>query len=224
MKKYLNILKKNPLFTGIDENDLENMLSCLSVNVKNFSKNEIVFMAGDKINKIGIVVDGSVHIVKEDILGNRNIIAQIEIGQIFGEAFACAGIDNLPISVIASINCTIMFIDYKKVIYTCNNSCIFHHRLLENMLGILARKNILLNSKIEYISKRTIREKALSYLLSQAQQQGKRNFKIPFNRQELADYLCVDRSALSNELGKLRDEGLIEFNRCDFSILMEELN
>lgn len=224
MKKYLNIIKKNPLFTGIDENDLENMLSCLSVNVKNFSKNEIIYMAGDKINKIGIVVDGSVHIVKEDILGNRNIIAQINIGQIFGEAFACAGIDKLPISVIASINCTVMFIDYKKVIYTCNNSCIFHHRLLENMLGILATKNILLNNKIEHISKRTIREKALSFLLSQAQQQGKRNFTIPFNRQELADYLCVDRSALSNELGKLRDEGLIEFNRCDFTLLMEELN
>lgn len=92
------------------------------------------------------------------------------------------------------------------------------------MLGILATKNILLNNKIEHISKRTIREKALSFLLSQAQQQGKRNFTIPFNRQELADYLCVDRSALSNELGKLRDEGLIEFNRCDFILLMEELD
>ncbi len=223
MKKYLSILKKNPLFYGIAEDDLENMLSCLSVNVKNFSKNEIIYMAGNKISKIGIVVDGGVQIIKEDILGNRNIIAQIVIGQIFGEAFACAEIDKLPISVIASVNCTVMFIDYKKVIYTCNNSCIFHHRLLENMLGILATKNILLNNKIECISKRTIREKALSYLLAQAQQQGKRSFKIPFNRQELADYLCVDRSALSNELSKLRVEGIIEFNRCEFNILMEDL-
>lgn len=222
MKKYLNILRKNCLFTGIDENDLENMLGCLSANVKSFSKNEIIYMAGNKISKVGIVVDGRVHLVKEDILGNRNIIAQIDIGQMFGEAFACAGTDNLPISVMASVNCTVMFIDYKKVITTCNNSCTFHHRLLENMLNILAMKNILLNNKIEHISKRTIREKVLSYLLEQAQQQGKTSFKIPFNRQELADYLCVDRSALSNELSKLRDEGKIEFNRCEFSILIKE--
>lgn len=222
MKKYLNILKKNSLFTGIDENDLENMLGCLSANVKSFSKNEIIYMAGNRISKVGIVVEGRVHLIKEDILGNRNIIAQIDIGQMFGEAFACAGTDNLPISVMASANCTVMFIDYKKVITTCNNSCTFHHRLLENMLNILAMKNILLNNKIEHISKRTIREKVLSYLLAQAQQEGKTSFKIPFNRQELSDYLCVDRSALSNELSKLRDEGKIEFNRCEFSILIKE--
>lgn len=221
MKKYLDILKTNSLFSGIDETDLENMLHCLSATVKSFSKNEIIYMMGEKISKVGIVVEGSVHIVKEDILGNRNIIAQINSGQIFGEAFACAAIDKLPISVNASTNCTVMFIDYKKVIYTCNNSCIFHHKLLENMLGILAMKNILLSNKIEHVSKRTIREKALSYLFSQAQQQGKSSFKISFNRQELADYLCVDRSALSSELGKLRDEGIIEFNRSDFRILID---
>ncbi|QHI73371.1 Crp/Fnr family transcriptional regulator [Aminipila terrae] len=224
MKKYLYILKNNPLFARIDENDLESMLVCLSATVKDYSKNEIILMAGDKISKVGIVVEGSVQIVKEDILGNRNIIAQIDTGQIFAEAFSCAVTEKLPVSVIASANCTVMFIDYKRIIYTCNNSCIFHHKLLENMLGILARKNILLNNKIEHISKRTTREKALSFLFSQAQQQEKRAFRIPFNRQELADYLCVDRSALSNELSKLREEGIIEFNRNEFQLLIDEFN
>ncbi len=224
MKKYFSILRKNPLFSDIAEDELEKMLGCLSASIKDYSKNEIIFMAGDKIDKVGIVLCGNVQIIKEDILGNRSIIAHVDVGQIFGEAFVCAGAEKLLISVMAGANCTLMFIDYKKAIYTCDNSCVFHHRLLENMLGILARKNILLNNKIEHMSKRTIREKALSYLLAQAQQQERKDFKIPFNRQELADYLCVDRSALSNELGKLRDEGIIEFNRNEFKILMEEFN
>lgn len=224
MKKYLNILKKSPLFNEISENDLESMLTCLSATIKKYKKNEIIYMTGDRLDKVGVVVEGNVHIVKEDILGNRNIIAHMHEGQLFGEAFACAEVDNLPVSVISNSNCIIIFIDYKKVIYTCNNSCVFHHKLLENMLGILARKNILLSNKIEHISKRTTREKALSYLFTQVQQQGKNTFKIPFNRQELADYLSVDRSALSTELGKLRDEGIIEFDRNEFKILLKDFN
>ncbi len=208
MKKYLSILKNNPLFAKIDERDLETMLDCLSAKVKSFDKNGIILMAGDHIDKVGIVVDGSVHIVKEDLLGNRTIIAQIEPGQIFAEAFSCAAIEKLPVSVIANVNSTVLFIDYNKIVYTCDNSCTFHHRLLENMLGILARKNILLNNKIEHISKRTIKEKVLSYLSSQAQQQEKRRFSIPFNRQE----------------GKLRDEGIIEFNKNEFRLLAEDMN
>lgn len=222
MKKYFNILKENPLFWGIAQNELEGMLKCLSAKSEDFRKNEILYMMGDKISRVGIVVQGSVQIVKEDILGNRNIISRAEIGEIFGEAFACAGVQHIPVTVTASSDCTIIFIDYKKVVSTCSNSCIFHHRLLENMLGILARKNIMLNNKIQHISKRSTREKALSYLLYQAQNQGKSTFKIPFNRQEMADYLCVDRSALSNELGKLRDEGIIDFNRNEFTISVPE--
>ncbi|QIB69737.1 Crp/Fnr family transcriptional regulator [Aminipila butyrica] len=224
MKKYLNILKHNPLFANMTEEELPIMLDCLMVKVRDFSKNEIILMAGDRIDRVGIVVEGSVHIVKEDIMGNRTIIAHIATGQIFGEAFSCASTEKLPVTVMASVNCTIMFIDYNRIINTCSNACLFHHRLLENMLGILARKNIMLNNKIEHMSKRSTRDKVLSYLFEQTQQQERRSFKIPFNRQELADYLCVDRSALSNELSKLREEGILEFNKNEFNLLMDEFH
>lgn len=218
MKKYLDVLKTNMLFMGIKEEDLINMLDCLSADSKKFAKNEYIYMTGDSVSRVGIIAEGGAYIVNEDIAGNRNIIAHVVEGELFGEAFAFAETELLPVSIVASSDCCVIFIDYKKIIMTCNNSCTFHQRLLENMLKLLAEKNILLNDKIRHISKRTIREKVLSYLLRQSQLNKKNYFKIPFNRQELADYLCADRSALSSELCKLRDEGIIEFNKNEFKL------
>ncbi len=217
MKNKLSTLKKSPLFNQIAEIELETMLTCLSVQEKTFPKNTFIFTTEDKVSTVGIVLTGSVHIIKEDFWGNRTIIAKIEAGDIFAETFSCAQVKRLPISVMAAEKSEIMFIDYKKIISTCSSACIFHTRLIQNMLTIIANKNIMLTQKIEYMSKRTTREKLLSYLSAQAQMANSNSFAIPFNRQELADYLSVDRSAMSNELCKLRDEGILLFERNHFT-------
>ncbi|MBN7772361.1 Crp/Fnr family transcriptional regulator [Clostridium aminobutyricum] len=219
MKNIYEELTKSPLFGGIEPEDISAMLACLSAQTKNFKKNQNVFMIGDKNEAVGFIVSGSIQIIKEDFLGNRSIIAQIGQGQIFAEAFACAGIKRMPVSVVATTDSKILFIDYNRIVHSCTNTCAFHHRLIENMLQILAQKNVYLNDKIEHLSRRSTKDKVLSYLSSQAQKMGKKNFEIPFNRQELADYLCVDRSALSNELCKLRDMGILDFNRNQFTLL-----
>ena len=147
---------------------------------------------------------------------NKNIVAFIEKGQLFGEAFACADLKILPVSVFSAEDSEIMLIDYRKIITTCSNTCSFHSKLIYNMLRIVANKNIILSQKIEFISKRTTKEKLLAYLSSEAKKAGSNSFSIPFSRQELADFLSVDRSAMSAELCKLRDSGVIEFNKNKF--------
>ncbi|MFV0518573.1 MAG: Crp/Fnr family transcriptional regulator [Aminipila sp.] len=219
MKRYLSLLKQNPLFIGINENEIEPMMNCLLASFKSFKKNEIVYMEGDRADKVGIVAEGGIYIINDDILGNRNIIAEAKKGSLFGEAFACANMERFPVSVVAAMDCSVIFIDYKKVVTTCSHSCTFHQKLLENMLRIIAEKNILLNNKIMHLSKRTTREKVMSYLLFRAGQTGKEHFKIPFNRQEFADYLCVDRSALSAELSRMQNEGIINFNKNEFKLI-----
>lgn len=218
MKNIYEQLTKSPLFNGINPEDISAMLTCLNAKTKTYKKNQNVFLAGDKNEAVGFVVSGSIQIIKEDFLGNRSIIAQIGQSQLFAEAFACAGLKRIPVSVVSNTDSTILFIDYNRIVNSCSNTCAFHHRLIENMLQILAQKNVYLNDKIEHLSRRSTKDKVLSYLSSQAQKTGKRRFEIPFNRQELADYLCVDRSALSNELCKLRDTGVLEFNRNEFTL------
>lgn len=219
MKKYLDILKTVKLFKGIKESDLMLLLGCLSGKLQHYEKNEIVFMSGESINSFGIVLAGQVQIVQEDFYGNRSILANIGVSNLFGESFACAGIKNLPVSVIATAESDLLFIDCQRLATPCVNSCAFHSQLIQNMLHITAMKNISLMQKIEFVTKRTTREKLLAYLSSEAQKAGSSCFSIPFNRQELADYLSVDRSAMSAELGKLRDEGILKFHKNHFELL-----
>lgn len=221
MKKYLGMLKKCPLFDKIEEKDLENMLYCLSAKNKIYKKNDFIFSEEDKPTYVGIIVSGSVCVVKEDFWGNRSILAKLGEGDLFGEAFSCAEIESLPVSVVASENTEVILIDYKKIITTCSAACVFHSHLINNMIKILANKNIMMTRKIQHIAKRTTREKLLSYLSEQAIKCKSNEFKIPFNRQELADYLSVDRSAMSNELSKMRDEGIIEFSKNEFKIKLK---
>ncbi len=218
MKKIYSVLKNTLLFKGITEDDMLSMLNCLAVKQASYHKNEFIFTAGDEVRKIGIILAGSVQIVKEDIWGNRTILAKLAEGDLFGEAFSCSNIKNFSVSVISAENCEILFIDYRRIIITCSSSCSYHNRLIENMMQVMANKNIMLTEKMEIISKRSTREKLLSYLSNQAKKCGSNAFVIPFNRQELADYLCIDRSALSKELGKLRDEGILLFHRSHFEL------
>ncbi|ABN51275.1 MAG TPA: Crp/Fnr family transcriptional regulator [Hungateiclostridium thermocellum] len=219
MKKYLDVLKKVNLFKGIDESDLLSLLACLSSKLEHYKKNEIVFMSGEAINSFGIVLSGEVQIVQEDYYGNRSILARIGVGNLFAESFACAQIEALPVSVITTTESDLLFIDCRKLAKPCATACAFHSRLIQNMLHITAMKNISLTQKIEFISKRTTREKLLAYLSSEAQKAGSNRFSIPFNRQELADYLSVDRSAMSAELSKLRKEGILNYNKNHFELL-----
>lgn len=222
MKKQLDILKKVPLFEGVAPEDLTEMLGCLSSTNKSYKKGEYIFTAQDPPVTVGIVLTGTVHVIKEDFWGNRAILARVGSCGMFGEAFACAQVDKLPVSVVATELTEILFIDYKKIITTCSSACHFHTRLIQNMLHILAQKNLLLTQKMEHIVKRTTREKLLSYLSQQAVQAGSAYFSIPFNRQELADYLSVDRSALSSELGKLQKEGALDFHKNEFHLINEK--
>lgn len=219
MEKYYDTLKKCPLFTGIKETELRTLLNCLSAAERHYEKNNFIFMTGDTVTTIGIVLSGNVHIIQEDFWGNRTILLSIENSGLFGEAFSCAEVGKLPVSALAIQATDILFIDYHRIITTCSSACTFHTGLIKNMIRILAGKNVMLTQKIEFLTQRTTREKLLSYLSWQAQQTGSSSFAISFNRQELAEYLSVDRSAMSNELSKMRDDGILTFHRNRFTLL-----
>ncbi|MDK2829585.1 MAG: hypothetical protein PWP67_2405 [Clostridium butyricum] len=219
MNKYLKQLQKNELFNNFNLNDLESILNCLSAKVNYYKKKDMIIQQGDCVQFVGIVLSGGIQIIKEDIEGNINILSHLGINDIFAETFAYADIYECPITVQATENCEIMFIDCKRIIKKCNNACVFYWNLIENMLSMIARKNIMLNQKMEILSKRTTREKLLAFFNTQVQMNHSKKFSIPYNREGLAFYLCVDRSALSRELSNMQDEGLLKFNKNEFEIL-----
>jgi CRP/FNR family transcriptional regulator, dissimilatory nitrate respiration regulator len=213
-----------PLFDGISSEELKYLLPCLNAKQQFFTKQEILMLEGQPASLVGIVLSGSVLIVKEDYRGNRMILAEASAGELFAEAFSCAQMEHLPFTVVSAQESAVLWIDYRRVVSVCSSACGFHSRLIQNMLRILASKNMLLNRKIEYLSKRTIREKLLAFLSDYAAGAVEKEFSIPFSRQELADYLCVDRSALSAELSKMRREGLLEFRRNCFTLHVSALS
>ena len=220
MKKYLNILKKCPLFIDIEEENLLRMLVCLGARVEFFDKKYTIFSEGSPAKYVGIVLSGSVQIVQVDYYGYRSILSELPPSEVFAEAFACAETVSLPVSVIMNEPGEIMLIDCSHILHTCRNNCGFHQKLIFNLMKDLAMKTILFHQRVEITSKRTTREKLLAYLHVQAQKTGKTSFLIPFDRQELADFLVVDRSGLSAEIGKLKKEGVIEVEKNRFTLLM----
>lgn len=219
MKKYMDILNACPLFDSIDMSEMSAMLACLGARTASYGKNEIIFSEGDAAIHVGIVLSGSAQIVKEDYYGKRSIVASLRPSELFGETFACAGVDQLPISVIASEKSEIMLLDCRRITMTCSNACAFHSRMILNLLRVVAAKNLVFNQKIEITSKRTTREKLMTYLMDQAKNHASDEFTIPFDRQSLADYLGVERSALSAEISKLRADGILEAERSRFRLL-----
>jgi len=215
IKKIINC----PLFNEINEKELESLILCLNPIVKQYPKDKIILSSGEHVSTIGVVLSGKVQIIKEDFLGNRSILSEIGENGLFAETFPFIKVEKLPVTVISATDTEIMFIGHKAIICGCESACGFHSKLIENMIYIIAKKNMLLNKKIEHISERTTREKLLSYLSSFAQEKDNDEFSIPFNRQELADYLCVERSAMSNELSKMQRDGIIEYNKNHFKIL-----
>ncbi|GHV59262.1 Crp/Fnr family transcriptional regulator [Campylobacterota bacterium] len=219
MEKYVPILKNCPLFAGVDSGDIPHLLGCLSAKKVSYEKGGLIFIAGTKVTTVGIVLGGRVNVAHDSFWGNRTILAQIEAGGLFGEAFSCAKVDNLPVSVLAAAASDILLIDYRKIITICSSACTFHTKLISNMIQILARKNILLTQKIEHISQRTTREKLLSFLSMQARGANSNSFEIPFNREELAAYLSIDRSAMCAELSKMQNDHLLRYKKNRFELL-----
>lgn len=216
MQKYLSVIRSSQLFSGVSEPEITEMLSCLDAKIKTYPKDAFVFRNGDTAECIGLVLSGSVLIVQDDIWGNRNIISKASEGKTFATAFACAQGAKLNVDVIAETPLVVMFLDVNRVLNVCSSACAHHNRIIKNVLGELAEKNLRLSEKLEHMGQRTTRSKVMSYLSMQAQRLGAYEFDIPFSRQQLADYLGVERSGLSLELCKMRDENLIDFHKNRF--------
>ncbi len=219
MKKYVPILKKTKLFSGVGEDDVTSMLSCLGARLKSYKKGEFVLRQGEHLSDIVVLVEGKLHIQKDDYWGNRSILGLIEVGEMFGEAYVSPESSSLLNDVVAVEDSTAIFFDVKRIITTCPSACRFHSMVVQNMFFAISEKNRKLVQKLGHMSKRTTREKLISYLSEEAGRQNSSSFSIPFNRQQLADFLSVDRSAMSNELCKMRDEGLLEFEKNKFRLL-----
>lgn len=219
MKKYLKVLRKCPLFATIEDDSLLRMLVCLGAKVEFFDKKYTILGEGTPAKYIGIVLSGSAQIAQIDYFGNRSILSEIGPSEVFAEAFACAETKELPVTVIANEPSEIMLIDCSHILHTCKNHCGFHQQLIYNLMKDLATKTLLFHQRIEITSKRSTREKLMTYLLMQAKKVDSNSFDIPFDRQELADYLEVDRSGLSAEIGKLKKEGVIDSYKNHFVLL-----
>ena len=210
---------KSPLFNGISTEDRKTMLGCIGYHIGTFKKGDIVAFEEENIKHIGILLSGAVDMVKEDLWGNKTMLVRMRKDELFGETFAC-GEDNMSVvTFVVSEDAKILFMPFDRVMHSCTMACVFHHRLIENMVHIIANKNRDLMRKVEVVSKRTIREKLLAYLSNHAQTHDSRYFEIPLGRVELAEYLCVDRSALTRELVKMKEDGLIDYDRNCFRIL-----
>ena len=218
MEKYLPVLKRTKLFAGVGAEELPVMLNCLGAVVRGYRKGEYVFRYGEQIGSITVLVEGRLLIQKDDYWGNRSIVNVIEPGELFGEAYAAPDSGALRNDVLAAEDSTAVFFDIQRVLTVCPSACRFHTLTVQNLFYAISEKNRKLVSKLDITSKRTTREKLLSYLSEEAKRQNASAFEIPFNRQQLADFLSVDRSAMSNELCKLRDAGLISFDRSRFTL------
>jgi CRP-like cAMP-binding protein len=219
MKNYFDILRNCPLFDGIEDSNLTAMLGCLNAKQYDYKKGDTILAEGDEARYMGIVLEGSAQIERIDYYGNRSILTKIQPSMIFGESFACAGLKTLLVNVAATEDTAALLIDARRITQSCSNACAFHSRMIFNLLNIVARKNLVFHQKIEITAKRTTREKLMTYLLFEAKKSKTGTFTIPYDRQELADYLEVERSGLSAEISKMRKEKMIECHRSTFTLL-----
>lgn len=212
------LLQKSPLFDGITTEEIERLLHCLGGRIKRYAKGDFIFHAGTVLRQIGLVVSGKVQVVKEDYWGNRLIFSSMEQGQLFGESYACLPREPLEVSIVSAADCEVLFLDLEHALSVCSCACGFHTRLIRNLMTILAKHNLNLTRKVQHMGQKTTREKLLAYLWSISQKEQSQEFDIPYNRQELADYLAVDRSAMSAELSRMKTEGLLEFHKNHFRL------
>ena len=219
MQTYLPVLQNCSLFSGVAPSDLQALLACLGARKIEVSRQSPILREGDPAEYVGILLRGSAMILREDFYGNRSIMSHVEPGDLFGESYAFAETKTFPVSIVADEDCDILFIDGHRITNSCSNACDFHNRMVYNMLRIVAQKNLACYQRMQITAQRTTREKLMMYLTMQAKLAGSNTFIIPYDRQELADYLDVDRSGLSAEISRLRREGVIECEKNRFKIL-----
>lgn len=215
-EEYYPATRSSQLFSGVSKEELAAMLHCLEVKVVEYPKGSCILRTGDTVESIGLVLSGSVLVVQEDIWGNRSILSKVGVGQAFASTVACSVGAMLESNVVAESAATVMFLNVKRILTVCSSACEHHSRIVRNLLGELAEKNLRLNEKLGHMNHRTTRRKLLSYLSAESRKHGSLEFDIPFTRQQLADYLAVERSGLSIELGKMRDDGILEFRKNHF--------
>ena len=218
MTEFFPVLSRCALFAGIRQEDFSPMLGCLGARVVEATKQQFIFHEGAPASQLGIVLAGSVQTVTEDFYGNRSILFRSGAGELFGESFACAGVSTLPVSIVAAEDSRFLLVDSRRITVSCSNACAFHSRMIYNLLQVVAAKNLEYQQKLTILSQRSTREKLMTYLLAQAKQHGSNSFVISYDRQGLADYLGVERSAMSAELSKLRRDGFIEYERSRFHL------
>lgn len=215
---YLDSLEKCVLFDGIAENDIQKILHCLEYRIVQYKKNEYAALIDQKLDGVGIVLEGEAAVVKENLNGNRTIVNIFHIGEMFGEVLILCRENRWPATIQAITDCTIMFIHPERILDFCDTVCSHHKVLLANLVLVVSKKAYYLNRKVEYLSLKTIKGKLSKYLLEQSALQGNLTFKLPLNREELADFLNISRPSMSRELCNMRDTGIIEFYRESIKI------
>ncbi len=218
MEKYLFVLRNSPFFQGMTDEEIGSVMHCVEATVVKKAKDEYIFRVGDSTETMGLVLSGSVLAIQEDLWGHRNIVSRIGAGESFAEPFAATPGAVLNVSVVASEDCEIMLLHMKRLMQTCATACPHHNKLIRNLVSVMAQRVLNLNNKITHMGKRSSREKILSYLSSESMRQGKLSFDIPYDRQQLADYLCIERAAMSVELSKLQKEGLLKTVKNHFEL------
>ena len=226
MKQYIPLLKHTQLFSGVGDEEVSAMLQCLQAKLQTYKKGDYVFRQGEHLDSITVLAKGKLLIQKDDFWGNRSIMNAIGVGEMFGEAYLAPESGAILNDVVAEEPSEVIFFDVRKIITVCPSACRFHSMVVQNLFFAISEKNRNLVQKLGHISKRSTRAKLISYLSEEAKKHNSSTFTIPFNRQQLADFLSVDRSAMSNELSKMRDEGLLAFEKNHFHLLQyqEDIN
>ena len=216
MQNYYNQIKNSPIFFGMKEDELKGLLECFNARIRNYDEGEVIIRQGDIINNIYLILEGSVNIEKDSYWGRRIIVSRLGVNNNIALSFVASKNITSGIDAIAIGKTKLLILNYEKCTSMCQNACTRHKVLINNLFEILSKENIELLQKIENISQKTIREKLLTYFSNEARKNKSNIFEIPFNRQDLADYLNIDRSAMSFELSKMQKEGLIKFEKNKF--------
>ena len=216
MEKYFDLLLNTSLFSGVQRDELASLLNCLQARIVRFEKGMPVFLEGDEAGFIGLVLEGAVQIVRDDYDGTRSVLGHAEKGELFAETYACSNMEAMPVSGYALQDCRVMFFSCGKMLTVCSNACRFHNQIVKNLLQVVAQHNVNMSRKIQFMSQKTTRKKLMAYLMDQAKKAGSPEFTIPFDRQALADYLGVERSAMSAEIGKLQRENVLSTRGSHF--------
>lgn len=220
MNHVADILRNTGLFAGISDQEMIAMSKCLGARRQRYGSGEYLFRSGDSAEELCVVLEGTVDIVKQDWWGNSAVLSSNGPGSVVCTEYACAHGENMDVSVVSSGQSEVLFLEIAKVTRVCKSTCEFHSRLIGNLVQILARDALALDRRLERMCKRTTRDKVRAYLSDQARLAGGNEFTVPLNRQEMADHLGVDRSALSAELGRMKNDGILDFTKNRFTLIV----